>query len=285
MVTKVTGPLIPQTVLQKLRLIQARVRLARAEHAVAGFTRQTGRPHGLGGELVVSLTSYSARFGVLSKTIKSLLSQSIRPDRTVLWIAHNDFAEIPTAVLNLEHHGLEIRVCEDIRSYKKIVPSLRQWPRAYIVTADDDFYYEPKWLEKIVGGVVPDQKVIVCRRAHRPILAGLSFAPYANWDWDVVTDEDVRDDLFPTGGAGALYPPGSLAPEVLDQELFTRICPTADDVWLYFMGRRAGSRYRQVGGGFAQVSWPGAEAASLLQTNLAGANDVQIKSVKEYFGA
>src|SRR6185312_7028817 len=129
MATKRAAPLIPRPILEKLRLIQAQVRLARAEHAVARFTRQTGRPHGLHGELIVSLTSYPARFGVLGKTIKSLLSQTIRPDRTVLWVAHNDFVEIPTAVRNLEQHGLEIRLCEDIRSYKKIVPSLRQWPR------------------------------------------------------------------------------------------------------------------------------------------------------------
>ena len=54
-------------------------------------------------------------------------------------------------------------------------------------------------------------------------------------------------DIFPTGVGGVLYPPGSLSPAVLDKETFRALCPRADDLWLYWMGRRAGSVYKKTG--------------------------------------
>ena len=100
-----------------------------------------------------------------------------------------------------------------LRSYKKIIPALEAFPQAFIVTADDDLYYPRDWLTKLVGGFAPNERVIACVRAHKPEMSRGTFGPYSSWTWEFVTSGEVRDDLFPTGGAGALYPPGSLAPE------------------------------------------------------------------------
>lgn len=276
--------LLPRAVSAQVRDIQAKIRLRNAERAVASFQgRRGGRPHGLPGEMIVSLASYRPRFATLSKTLRSLLAQTVRADRTILWVPEEDRPELPADVLSLEERGLEIRTSRNLRSYGKIIPALENWPDAYIVTADDDLYYEPTWLETLVGGAVPGEHVIVCRRAHRPKQNGSGFEPYAEWDWDVVTNGEVRDDLFPTGGAGALYPPRSLSPDVLDEATFMSICPTADDIWLYWMGRRAGSKVRQVGGGFAQVTWPGSQEESLLSVNVQGGNDAQLRAVVSKF--
>ena len=70
--------------------------LRRAERAVARFpTVAHPRPHGLATELIVSLTSYPPRFAVLAKTLRSLIDQRVKPDRLVLWIAHDDTAQLP----------------------------------------------------------------------------------------------------------------------------------------------------------------------------------------------
>jgi hypothetical protein len=37
--------------------------------------------------------------------------------------------------------------------------------------------------------------------------------------------------LFPTSGAGMLFPPGCLPGEALNIEAFQRLCPTNDDIW------------------------------------------------------
>jgi len=271
--------LMPRAIQNRLQAILTELRVRRAEVLTGRFVRPTGRPHVLPGELIVCLTSYPPRFHALAKTLKSLLAQDVLADRTILWLADSDLQMLPGDVLQLTAFGLEIRTCEDIGSYKKIVPALREFPDAFVVTADDDIYYPPDWLSELVGGVRPGEKLVVCRRAHRPLGKLGDFAPYSQWEWEIKTDEGVRDDLFPTGGAGALYPPGSLAPEVLSIEDFKELCPTADDVWLYCMAKRAGTLHRQVGGRFRLINWRGTQDNGLEHYNVLNGNDDQLRRV------
>jgi hypothetical protein len=270
---------VPGAVRVRFSPFRNALRKWRAEHAVKRPVRRGDRPHGLPGELIVSMTSYAPRFPTLSKTVRSLLNQDVRPDRTILWLAGADEDLLPAEVRELQQHGLEIRTCADLRSYKKIVPALQEFPKAFIVTADDDLYYPRDWLTKLVRGFVPQEKVIVCVRAHKPVRAEVGFRSYSSWHWEFVTGGEIRDDLFPTGGAGALYPPGSLAQETSDVESFTELCPTADDVWLYCMAKLAGSRHRQVGGRFPLVNWDGTQEGGLEHVNVLEGNDLQLARV------
>lgn len=275
--------LLPVRMRARLAPFRNRLRKWRAEQSVRGHVLRGNRPHGLPGELIVSLTSYPPRFATLAKTLRSLLAQDVLADRTILWVEEDDRELLPPNVLQLQQQGLEVRTCPDLRSYKKIVPALREFPDAFIVTADDDLYYPRDWLAKLAGGFVPEEKVIVCVRAHRPARDAKGFQPYSLWHWGYVTSGEIRDDLFPTGGAGALYPPGCLPPETCDVEAIMRLCPTADDVWLYCMAKRAGARHRQVGGYFPLVNWDGTEEGGLEHVNVLEGNDVQLASVwREY---
>lgn len=241
-----------------------------------------GRTHQLPGELIVSLTSYPARFSTLPLTLKCLLSQSVQADRTILWIAEEDIVSLPKSVTELQAHGLEIRSCKNSRSYKKIVPALAAFPNAFIVTADDDVYYSGRWLERMV--MLAAERTIVCHRAHtvRFDEAG-NLAPYHKWYFDPRAASPI---LFPTGVGGVLYPPGSLAPEVLDEAEFMRLCPSADDVWLFWMGRRAGSSYVMAGNGWFPIPWQGTQTSALHLTNVGqSANDEQIRSMIKRYGS
>ena len=246
-----------------------------------------GRKHNLPGELIVSLTSYPARFPTLHLTLRSLLAQTVQPDRLLLWIAEEDLPQLPAEVHSLEAFGLEVRGCEDLRSYKKLVPTLRAHPGAYIVTADDDVYYRPDWLETLVGGVVEGERAVICHRTHRlRRQIGGRIVPYIQWEWDV-RDAAARapsTDLVPTGVGGVLYPPGSLDPKVTDQALFQRLCPDGDDLWFYWSARTAGSRHKKVGPKFWQVSWATTQDSALWADNEAGGNDRMIAALEEEFG-
>lgn len=254
--------------------------------AVAQFRPVAARPHGLPAPLVVSLTSYPPRFGTLASTLKSLLMQTVRPDRLILWVGHEDEVFLPDEVRALEAQGLEIRTTHDMRSYKKFVPALREFPGAHIVTCDDDLYYGPHWLEILVEGSRGAPGTIVCWRAHRPLWQGSTLLPYSAWTQDIVTGGNIEGMIMPTSGAGTLFPPGSLAAETCDSATFLTLCPTADDIWLFVMALRAGTRFRQVGRGFVQICWDGSQDVSLMQANLAGeGNDHQLRAVIEHFGA
>ena len=93
-------------------------------------------------ELIVSLTSYPTRIGTVHKTIETILCQTERPDRIILWLAPEQFPKaalgLPRKLKRLTKYGLEIQWYHDIKSYKKLIPALHQYPDAIIVTADDN---------------------------------------------------------------------------------------------------------------------------------------------------
>jgi glycosyltransferase involved in cell wall biosynthesis len=244
------------------------------------------RPHGLSAELVVSLTSYPARFRTLSRTLNSLLRQSVKADRTVLWIAHSDFSQLPKAVTSLTGSSLEIRLCNDFRSYTKILPALDKFPGAYICTADDDLYYWPTWLEELIEGVdLSDHRIVTCHRAHQVTFDdGGGLKPYNQWVRMIQRGEE-SPFLFPTGCAGALYPPGILAHTPEDRDAAFTLCFDADDIWLYWVGRRNGAIYRMVGRGYGFHSWLSTRKGGLRDRNISlGGNDRQIQNMLKRYG-
>ncbi|NDW04372.1 glycosyltransferase family 2 protein [Jiella pacifica] len=243
-----------------------------------------GTPHGLSRPLIVSLTSYPPRFHLLPLTLKCLLSQSVRPDAVILWISHEDRDRLTPRILRLQEFGLTIRFCEDLRSYKKIVPTLREHPESFVVTADDDACYERDWLKGLVDGWRHDDEV-VCHRAHRIRLHedGLPRS-YGGWDWETRSQE-ASPLIFPTGGGGVLYPPAVFAPDVCRQDLFMTLCPSADDVWLYWMMRSTGAVAKAIGSP-PPMFWPAGRLDSLSHHNVGegAGNDRQIRRMIDAFG-
>jgi hypothetical protein len=80
------------------------------------------------------------------KTIETLLNQSHKADKVILWLAEEEFPNkekgLPRELIQLIKSGLTISWCRDIKSYKKLIPALEKYPKSIIVTADDDLYYQ-----------------------------------------------------------------------------------------------------------------------------------------------
>lgn len=249
------------------------------------------RPHRLPSELIVSLTSYPARYATLHLTLRSLLRQETVPDRIVLWIAGNDIAALPKQTRDVLEQGIELRTVTDARSYKKLIFALQEFPEAYIATADDDVFYRPDWLTLLAEGQGGPHDAITCHRAHRLKERGLKergpgeIVPYHDWEWDVQDDRARQPsvDLMPTGIGGILYPPGSLHPDAVRQDLFERYAPSADDLWFYWCARRAGTPYRKVGERFDQTAWWSSQKERLYNHNQQE-NDLQIAALTKDFG-
>lgn len=258
------------------RLKQARrIRAAEAEILAR---RSAPRPHGLDAPLVVSLTSYPARFAALELVLRSILTQSVAADRVILWLDAGDEDRLPPGVRAL---GVEVRVCPNWRSYKKIVPTLAEAPEAYVVTADDDVHYRADWLEGLVARAAAG---VVCHRAHRVLLRDGRPAPYGDWQRNIGAPE-AGPLVFPTGVGGVLYAPGVFHPDVTDAELFQRLAPSADDVWLYWMHRLRGSRPEKIGGRYRIIEWSGSQAQNLRAGNLAGdGNDRAVAAMLAHYG-
>jgi hypothetical protein len=266
---------------------EARLLAAVLPHRLAGAGRRPRR-HDLPAALVVSLTSWPPRFPFLHRTLRSLLRQSVRADRIVLWIAADDAPLLPAKVLRLRRRGVEIRTTADTGPLKKLLPSLETFPGAFVATADDDVHYGPAWLEALVSGfLAADEPAIVCHRAHRPwILGDGAVAPYSQWERDVQDGAARRASgrIVPIGVGGILYPPDSLDPLVADSAIAARLCPTCDDFWFFWMARRRGTRVRKIGGRFPYREWPGSQRRALHTANLGGDYDRQLAALSACLG-
>ncbi len=273
---------------QRYLIRNLHLKQAEADAARRWRFRRPGRPHGLPHPLVVSLTSYPKRYDVLARTLQCLLTQTVQPDHVVLWVGHGDDSLLPPSILALRDAGLEIRTTEDMRAYTKVIPSLEAFPDAYVCTADDDLHYHSRWLEELTADAArfPDLiPLITCFRAHE-ILADPegAYLPYNSWNLDTAF-RGISPSLFPTGCGGVLYPPGSLGPDVCDSALFKRLSPLNDDVWLFWMARRAGTRHQTIGRRRTLVNWGGSQATALHHHNVSEqGNDPQIRAMAAEYG-
>lgn len=244
--------------------------------------------------LIVSLTSYPARIEDAFYAIVSLLRQSMKPDALILWLTAHQFprgeADIPERILALREMGLRVAWCDkDIRSYTKLVPALLTYKNDIVVTADDDIYYTERWLERLYHSYLSDPGSIHAHRVHRCHLdASGQPLPYAAWD-KAITTPDASLLNFATGCGGVLYPPRSLYPDVTQVDIFTALCPTADDVWFWCMAVRQGTPIRVVENGFPSLVYVNAErelglypGTTLYELNRT-ANDIQIAKAFSLF--
>ena len=195
----------------------------------------------------MSLTSYPERINTAHIAINTLLNQTIKPDKLILWLSESQFPNkeqnLPDELLKLQGFGLEIRWCEDLKSYKKLIPALREFPNDIIVTADDDLYYQNDWLESLYSAYQEEPHYIYTRRACGINLADniLSVVPhYANFNYEPTYGNQQL------GGAGTLYPPHTLHEDVLNVDLVKTLIPTHDDIYFWVMAILKGTKIRLI---------------------------------------
>ncbi len=253
----------------------------------SGVTDQHYTDH----DIIVSLTTYGKRIQDVAFTIESIMQQSMKANRIVLWLDYSfEKQRLPQSLLNQQKRGLEIRYCKDIRSYTKLVPSLRSFPDAAIITVDDDLLYDYDLLEHLINAYLDKPQFIHACRVHRIVLNSHGKPiPYLQWKWKYA-ETGTNTMNFLTGVGGVLYPPGCLDAEVLNEEVFLDICKYADDVWFYAMALKKGTlvnkvRTRDVGSEDYILN-DAVQDMGLSMVNTRGEmlNDSQIKAVFTRYG-
>jgi len=239
-------------------------------------------------KITVSLTSYGGRIDDVYLVIESLGLQTVKADRIVLWLSKDEFSPetIPIMLKRMEKRGLVIGYCEDLRSYKKIIPSLGKYPNDLIITADDDILYPEYMIEKLYKEYLKEPNIIHCHRGHRILFNEKGdLKPYRKWERDsFVLEKSLL--IFPTSGGGVLYYPGCFPEEVANSELFMELCPTADDIWLKVMTLNKGIKCKIIN---SSRKWSD-DNIDITVSNDIGLyginkyqNDEQMKNVFEYF--
>ena len=243
-------------------------------------------------EVIVSLTTYGKRLYDVASTIESIMQGSMKPNRFVLWLGDDmKGIDLPIALQNQCKRGLDIRYCEDLRSYTKLVPSLMEFPEAGIITIDDDAIYCYDLVEKLVRFHNMYPKDIISNRTHQMVLDKNGRpVSYMKWNWCVNPSPEDSHLLFLTGVGGTFYPPNSLHPEVTNDAVFMDICKFADDVWFNAMALMAGTRIRKcyTHDKFGKDYYVNANvqdtALAKINTGKECANDKQLQAVFERYG-
>ena len=241
--------------------------------------------------LIVSLASIPSRLDSVSICVHSLLRQSLKPDKLILWLPDN-IDTIPSALSRLRKYGLDIRMTPEIGPHKKLIPCLRDYPEARIATADDDRIYPPQWLEGLIRAYQTEPEFLHCYMGKFIVKDADGLAPYDQWLTPRSDPEDPTLFIEPNlnmlamSGGGALFAPGLLNAEALNEEVFLEICPYADDIWYKAMSLMNNVKVKKLH--YPNVSplvIPNSQNDALYIYNMGqSGNDIQARKVFERYG-
>lgn len=240
---------------------------------------------------VISLTSIPSRLNKVHVVIESLLKQTYKPVSVILWLSEYnregvkvlDRNKLPLTLRMQIKRGLEVCFCDDIRSYRKLLPSIERFPGCHIVTADDDIIYPNSWLEELVKVHKINPDCVICYRGVEIKFNEdkTTLKPYLEWPEFTDVNKPSRF-LFPQGGEGTIYPSGTFNDELFNKSVFLDICLTADDVWFKSMSLfndvkcvKITERHQD----FLRVRGSQGEDTLHFVNNMQGQNDVQITEV------
>ena len=240
-------------------------------------------------QLIISLTSFPPRIKTVHQTIQSLLNQTKKADMVILWLADSEFPgkekDLPPELLYLTQKGLSIEWCENLSSFKKLIPTLKKYPDALICTMDDDVLYDRNLLENLYNAYKKRPDVIHSGRVRRICFKKHQISPYNNWPF--VTNVFTPSHLnFFTGVGGVLYPPNCLHKDVFREDIFMKFIPGGDDMWFNIMAIRNDCKRRLVGSNrIIPDTIKGTQECSLWENhNMAGIkNDERLEYYQSIF--
>ena len=240
--------------------------------------------------VIVSMTTIPSRLGKLALVLRSLLQQTARPEKIVVWMHEPMKDQIPASVQALIDSPavsdlIELCYTPLKCSHKKLIHTIEAYPEYPIVTCDDDFMYHKDWLNTLYQEhlIFPSHVIAQqIRSITRDENGGLK--PYKQWRYRPDVDQDEKTFLA-IGGKGVLYPKQALHPDFKDEKLFLRLAPKADDLWFKAMELRHNTPVRRCSKLVAEpIPIMGTQSFSLKKENVdRDLNVDQWQNLSDYF--
>lgn len=198
-------------------------------------------------EIVVSLTTFPARYETIGMTLESLLRQTMKPNRILVWLTKEENPEqkIPEAFLPYVEKGVEVCFSDsNLMPHNKSFHTAKLNADRYIITVDDDIVYSEKLIERLYTTYkANDPQTVVCELAHWITLDETGVPqPYDRWDMESKGIAGPSHRLMAKGVGGVLYPPNFFRDGYFDEETIRATCLMADDLWLKFQEALRGYR-------------------------------------------
>lgn len=186
-------------------------------------------------KIIISLTTYPPRFNSVTMTLKSLLYQTMRPDKIIVW--HNcEENTLTKEMLDYEKYGVEyIKVNDDLGPHKKYYYALQVYSDDIVIVVDDDLIYPNDMVDSLVRQYLKYPHCVCARRVHKLKLNSDGMLDgYDKWIGQCFFIRRPSHMLMATSGAGTLYPPGVLTNRTFDMNMIKTKCLYADDIWMKY---------------------------------------------------
>lgn len=211
-------------------------------------------------KIIVSMTTWPPRFAVAQQAMAAIVEQ-VKADNLqarvhlVMVLSEDEvcYAETRSEACQLlskmEKLGVEIIYDRgNIKSHKKLMPTLEKYPNNPILVVDDDNVQWPGWLKTFVSD--HDQHpndIIYGQSLSRIELHGDRIVEvrehFSFWNAGKVTTNKKPAN----GASGTLYPAHTFTdPRFFGRELFMRLSPTSDETWQWAFAKIAGKTFRQL---------------------------------------
>lgn len=206
-------------------------------------------------KIYCSVTSIIQNQSRLFKVLKSILNQSLKPDKIYIFLSENhwkfkhidgkEFLRVSgfyNKNINFELSNFidnnslfEIRWVENTGPYRKLLPLLKEKKDedCVIITIDDDHIYN----QDLIKNFIKKFDKFQCSVSNIGFTLFDSLEHYSNFDYSKQRNYlKINKFLynFAVGAGGVLYHPKFLPKETFDDS-YKNLCPTADDVWFNIM--------------------------------------------------
>jgi hypothetical protein len=237
-------------------------------------------------DFIVSVTTYPDRINKVWLVIESIMRQTVKPSKIVLWLSREQFegmSTLPKRLLKQRVKGLDIRFVDDnLRSHKKYYYAFKEFKNHKIITVDDDTFYSENLFSELINLNRLFPNAICCTNGRVIEYEKSELRPYKYWT-RVNGLIEPTFQIIPIGIGGILYPPNCLNEEVFNIRAIKENCFYADDLWLNVMARINGTKSAKLEKTISNLPIINFKSSSLSKINNGeGQNDLQLNNIINY---
>lgn len=189
--------------------------------------------------IIVSMTTWPPRSGAAVKAMQSIVNQEhFMPVHFVLVLSKDEWENnYQLAVLVSEMMDMDVEIIWDygnIKSHKKLIPTLQRYPDNAILVVDDDMTQQNGWMEQFIQDHQQHPNDIIYGHAGSRVIIrnGRIEEELAQRGIYTYPGRVTFNEKPANGSAGTLYPAGTFTDHrFFDRETFMRLTPTSDETW------------------------------------------------------
>lgn len=214
-------------------------------------------------KIIVSMTTWPPRFAVAQQAMAAIVGQVKADnlhDRVHLAMVLSEdevcYAETRSEACELigkmEKLGVEVILDRgNIKSHKKLIPTLEKYPNNPVLVVDDDNEQWTGWLKTFISDYDQHPNDIIYGQSLSHVeLQGDRIVEVREQSIPFENAGKVTYNMKPANGAaGTIYPAHTFTdPRFFDRNLFMRLSPTSDETWQWAFAKIAGKTFRLMSG-------------------------------------